>query len=298
MIITDIVGGLGNQMFQYAVARSLSLKHGVPLRLDTDAFKYVRQHQGYLLPKLFGVEIVEASARDIASVLGSLWLFVPRRLVRDRRFSLFRGRHFYEQDFEVSPVQERKRLGDPAYLQGWWQSEAFFEPHKKVIADDFRFLQPLDARNHAIASEMRACNSVAVHVRRGDYVSTPSAAASYEVCGPEYYRRALAEIAARVQIEKIYFFSDDVAWVKSNIHVDSPHEFIAHNVGQSSYRDMQLMTHCKFHVIANSSFSWWGAWLAEAWGHSTGIVIAPATWGLRPPMSVEVPPSRWTQLST
>lgn len=296
MIISDIVGGLGNQMFQYAVARSLSLEHGVSLRLNTDAFRYVRQHQGYLLPTLFDLEIVEASTADLAAVLGPQWWILPRRLIRDRRFAIFRGRRFHEHDFQASPALERKRLGVPGYLQGWWQSEVFFEQHKEIIANDFRFQLPMDDRSAAVAKDMRTCNSVAVHVRRGDYVSTPEAAASYEVCKPEYYRRALAQIAATSAVDKVYFFSDDIAWVESSIRVDYPHEFVTHNIGQHSYRDMQLMAHCKSHVIANSSFSWWGAWLAEAWGHSNGTVVAPARWGLKPPSPVEVVPERWIKI--
>ncbi len=211
MIISHIVGGLGNQMFQYAIARSLSLTHGLPWRLDTDAFRYVKQHQGYLLSTLFDLNIVEASTSDIASVLGPQWWLLPRRLIRDRRFAVCRGRNFYEHDFEVSPLWNGNGCARHVICRVGGSRKRFraaqrhHRPRFPLPSTHGRAQRCHRARN---AGQQLGCRSCP----QGDYVSTPEAAAAYEVCGPEYYRRALTEIAAKSPIDKVYFFSDDISW--------------------------------------------------------------------------------------
>jgi hypothetical protein len=186
-----------------------------------------------------------------------------------------------------------KKFTNSCYLKGWWQSEKFFAEHKKKIADKFKFIQVIDEKNRYLAERMQKITSLSVHIRRGDYVATAEARNTYAVCNDEYYIKAFGEVFKRMNIQKAYVFSDDINWTKKNLRIPLEHEFIDHNVGAMSYIDMYLMTFCKAHIVANSSFSWWGAWLANAWGNSNGLVVAPKKWGLREPIPVEVQPSSW-----
>lgn len=291
MIITHIIGGLGNQMFQYAFGRALALRHEQPLRVDIDTFRYVKQHQGFLLDKLFNVQIQPVSRRELAEVLGLAWYFLPQKYIGRAGFP--KGPNFYFQDIELKPNLELQRICQPAYLKGWWQSQNFFASYSEQIAEDFRFALALDDRNKLIAEEMRSCHSLSIHIRRGDYVSTPEALACYAVCDVGYYTRAIDLIAARCSIDKVYVFSDDLEWARRHVLVPFPCEYIAHNSAINSHLDLQLMTYCRSHIIANSSFSWWGAWLSNAWGHGDGLVVAPKRWGLKRPMPVDVPLQSW-----
>ena len=135
--------------------------------------------------------------------------------------------------------------------------------------------------------------AVSLHVRRGDYVSDPKTKAILGVCSLDYYRAAIAHIAERIESPAFFVFSDDIAWAKANLEIPFPCEYVDHNQGQQSYNDMHLMSLCKHHIIANSSFSWWGAWLNP---RKDKIVIAPENWfannedakDLIPPESVKL----------
>jgi hypothetical protein len=280
-------------MFQYAVAKSLAISFDVPLRFDLEAYKKTKQHQGFLLDKLFDIQIIPASRLDISEVIGWYGGLIPKNLFYKYSPLIKFGRNIRNQNLTVSPSIEKKKFNNPCYLKGWWQSEQFFEKHKQKIAEDFYFTPLLDEKNKSISENMKQMASLSVHVRRGDYVATTESKKSYAVCEVKYYHKAFNEILKMMDIEKAYIFSDDISWVKKNLTIPFNYEFVEHNTGINSYRDMHLMTFCRAHIVANSSFSWWGAWLAEAWGKSSGLVIAPEKWGLKAPMPVEVPPSRW-----
>ena len=293
MIICHVNGGLGNQMFQYAAAKSLATSFDVPLRFDLRAYKRSNQHQGFLLDKLFDIQVISASKKELYKVFGWPGLILTERLLTKSSNYINYGSNMCEQDFTASPCSEMKKFTKSCYLRGWWQSEQFFIKYKKKIADKFKFVQLIDEKNRYLIERMQKNTSLAVHIRRGDYVATAEARNTYAVCNDEYYMRAFDELAKKINIQKAYIFSDDNNWTKKNLRIPFDHEYVEHNTGEKSYIDMYLMTFCRAHIVANSSFSWWGAWLAEAWGNSDGLVVAPKKWGLREPMPVEVQPSRW-----
>lgn len=137
-------------------------------------------------------------------------------------------------------------------------------------------------------------NAVSVHMRRGDFVSNPKSNAVHGVCPPEYYRAAIRTMAGQVEKPCFYIFSDDIAWAKDQLKLDFPCQSVEHNTGAESYNDMRLMSRCRHHIIANSSFSWWGAWLSD---YPSKIVIAPRQWFLNAPHDVsDLIPHGWIRM--
>ena len=274
MIITNLIGGLGNQMFQYAAARALSLHLGVPLLLDTSDFAGYELHQGYELSRIFQANMAVASSGNVCDMIG--WQsnrFLKRLCIRSF-FKYLRSKNFIvEPHFNYWPKINAVLPG--SYLYGYWQSELYFKKIEDIIRSDFEFKLPLDNLNHNISNHMKNSNSISVHIRRGDYVQNSANLQRHGICSPGYYHAAINFIIQKVNNPIVFIFSDDITWSKNNINLDIPVYFIGHNSGYDSYKDLQLMTMCKHHIIANSSFSWWGAWL----GYSPDqIVVAPQPW--------------------
>ncbi|NOS97698.1 MAG: alpha-1,2-fucosyltransferase [Methylotenera sp.] len=289
MTITNIIGGLGNQMFQYAAGKALSLEHGTRLRLDITGFETYGLHQGFELQRVFNCTTEIASVGDIQNVLG--WQSSPlvKRVMAKPRLAAFRSKAFVvEPHFHYWP--EINSLQNDCYLLGYWQSEQYFAHIAHKIREDFTFKQPMSKKNTEFAKQINLVNAVSLHVRRGDYANNPKTTATHGLCSLEYYQKAIECIAGLVQQPYFYIFSDDIAWVKCNINMDFPHEYIDYNHGTESYNDMRLMSICKHNIIANSSFSWWGAWLNS---NIEKIVIAPKHWFAREVNTVDLIPRGW-----
>lgn len=246
-----IAGGLGNQMFQYALL--LSLRHeGVRVYADTSFYKYVKMHNGYELKRVFGID------EQLKSKGGFhlLWLrlldkFSPSVLcTKDHRG--------FDNKVLVCPKH---------YIRGYWQSELYFKKIESDIRAVFQF-KDIDENNIRISSEMKMKESVSVHIRRGDYASF-----GMTIIGKEFYKRAISIIKEKVETPFFYVFSDDAKEAKEVMDESNvEYTIVKHNRGADSYKDMYLMSKCKHNIIANSSFSWWGAWLNI---NPQKIVIAP-----------------------
>lgn len=274
MIISRIIGGLGNQMFQYALGRALSLERGQPLRLDVSGFAGYGMHHGFELQRVFGSLADIATKSEVRGILGWQFLSGIRRIVSRPGLAVIRRDGFVvEPHFHYWP--EIKNIPQDCYLDGYWQSEIYFRCASLIIRSDFTFKAPLANRNVELAEQIGQVNSVSLHVRRGDYAKNPKTNATHGLCSLEYYRAAVQYVAVRVEEPYFFIFSDDIAWARKNLRLDFSCEFIDHNQGTESYRDMQLMSLCDHHIIANSSFSWWGAWLNP---DPDKIVIAPKQW--------------------
>lgn len=271
MVITNILGGLGNQMFQYAVGRALSIKYGNNLLLDVSGFENYGLHHGNELQRIFNCKTEIASKVDVRRVLGWQSLSFVQRLVLRSSMKKFRCTQFVvEPHFHYwSGI---KNLTGCCYLHGYWQSENYFVDVATQIREDFTFKLPMQLNNAKLAVHINNVNAVSVHVRRGDYVNNT---ATYALCSSDYYKAAIKYISERVEQPYLYIFSDDISWVKNNLKIDLPHQYVDHNYGEESYNDMRLMSLCKHHIIANSSFSWWGAWLNSS---TDKIVVAPQRW--------------------
>ncbi len=274
MIICNILGGLGNQMFQYAAARSLAVARRAPLYLDLSDFPSYHLHHGFELSRVFCGAFETADQDRLERVLG--WRAHPslRNMLKRRQLSLFRNEHFVvEPYFHYWPGFFD--VPDDCYLAGYWQSERYFKPVAEMIRKEFAFKSAPLGQNEELAGQIAGCNAVSLHVRRGDYVSNAKTKA---VLGPvplAYYHDAASRIEKEVPAPVFFVFSDDVDWARENLQLPFPCRYVDHNQGNESYQDMQLMSLCKHHVIANSSFSWWGAWLNPDPGK---IVVAPQRW--------------------
>lgn len=293
MIIANIIGGLGNQMFQYAAGRALALVRGQTLRLDISGFAGYELHQGFELKRIFQCEAEIASAEDVRSILG--WQAMPaiKRILVRPGFGALRGRGFVvEPHFHFWPGI--RSVPDSAYLQGYWQSEKYFGDVTHTLRADFAFRQPMSEINIAWADRIGRCEAVSLHVRRGDYVSNPLTHATHGVCALDYYSAAVRHVARCVEKPEFFVFSDDIAWARDNLDISFPAHYIDHNRAEESYNDMRLMSLCQHHILANSSFSWWGAWLNP---RPDKVVVAPARWFANGNRSVDdLLPEGWVRL--
>lgn len=161
---------------------------------------------------------------------------------------------------------------DGVYLSGYWQTEKYFSGIENEIKTLFKFRDCLRGKNREYQERIQSdeYESVSLHVRRGDYVGN----SEVDICGKAYYQRALEIICSKIKKPKFFIFSDDLAWCRQKLGIENA-VYIAGNTGGDSYKDMQLMTLCRHHIIPNSSFSWWGAWLGEK---EDSIVIGPKRW--------------------
>ncbi len=292
MIISHILGGIGNQMFQYAAGRSLSLHLNDYYTLDLKDFDRYALHHGYELKRVFDVPIEPTSPDKLRSVLGLSRLSLLKKILRRRQFSILRGQKFIvEPHFNFWPKFFSLKSG--SYLHGYWQSEKYFKSIEKVIRDDFSFKKPLAEKNLLIANQIHQTNAVSLHIRRGDYLTDAKTNRIMSVCDISYYERAISYMAAKVSNPVFYVFSDDMDWVKQSISITYPSVYVDHNRGEDSYVDMQLMSLCKHHIIANSSFSWWGAWLNPS---AKKIVVAPKLWFKNGNNDSDLIPNEWIRL--
>jgi hypothetical protein len=285
MVIARLMGGLGNQMFQYAAARRIALKNGWPIKLDVSGFGSYRR-RAYALGHFRIVEDF-ASPEDIRRLKRTrLGLFLQRLAASARQT------HVQERHFHFDPRVRDIRSG--VYLAGYWQSDKYFADVADTIRAEFTPRAPASGRNLGTLRLIESANSVSVHVRRGDYVSNPSAKRLHGCCSPDYYRRALAEISNRVREPHFFVFSDDASWARENLAIDGPVVFVDHNGPGEAHEDLRLMSRCRHHVIANSTFGWWGAWLGA---HPDQIVVAPKKWFASGSNDTrDLFPDRWLQL--
>ena len=289
MIVSHIIGGLGNQMFQYAAGRTLSLKLGVSLKLDVDDFDGYGLHQGFELDRLFTCKIELATEADKQFVLGWQKNRLIRRILKRPTLAAFRHKHFVvEPSFTYWDGIDS--LKGNAYLDGYWQSEKYFYEFASTIRADFAFRLALSDQNAEIATRISKLNAVSLHVRRGDYVSNKKTNSVHGVCTLDYYRDAIEYILKRIESPVFFVFSDEMAWVRNNLKIAAETVFVDHNSGKESYNDMRLMSLCQHHIIANSSFSWWGAWLNSS---ENKIVIAPKKWFVNQSNVVDLLPLNW-----
>lgn len=292
VVISHLLGGIGNQMFQYAAGRSLSLAQDQKHFLDLRDFSNYRLHQGFELTRVFNLSVDEADASVIGRVLGWRGNSLVRKILRRSFFSWIRGRKFIvEPHFNYWP--ELFKLNGDLYLHGYWQSERYFQSFEKNIRKDFTFREPLIGLNKDLALSMQGQPAISLHVRRGDYVSDAKNSNVMNICSVDYYSKAIAHIAEQVEEPVFYVFSDDIAWAREHIPMQFPCTYIDHNHGAESYRDMQLMSLCKHHIIANSSFSWWAAWLNP---DKEKIVLAPKSWFVNGNETKDLFPAGWITL--
>lgn len=293
-VTVALYGGLGNQLFQYAMGRALSLRHGIPLKLDLYGFDFDRRYRRRFELEHFDLPAEVGKVRRPA-VFRLSWVLSKLAAARREVASLARpwlvleaGPEFDERSLVLDP-------GRASYVLGYWQDERYFSQFGEAIKSDLTLARPLSKANQEIANWIRSVNSVAIHARRLHGVPALLGAAAQNAAsqgalslGVEYYRRAMGIVASRVDDPHFMVFSDHPQWARESLAFGTRATFFDNDRGPD-HEDMVLMSLCRHHVIANSSFSWWGAWLARTDDH---LVIAPE--------GVKHAPNRpesWTPLS-
>lgn len=296
MIIVNVSGGLGNQMFQYAFGLALARSTGEKVTYILDSLSKHKSSRTFELQGVFGLNPPFASDADLEKIIGGwrkrAWI---RRAISKRSFRLLGGPHFISESHSSAAPNLEMLSSKGAYLHGYWQSEDYFMPISNIVRESFKFVEDLCPVNLAVRKRMNAAPSIGIHIRRGDYVSNPQAASNHGVISPDHYVRAVNDLRLTMPNARIFAFSDDTEWLQSFVeaHFENA-ECILNNVGEKSFRDMELMTHCDALVIANSSFSWWAAWLNNK-PHK--IVVAPKRWFQNPNLdSAKIIPREWRAL--
>ncbi len=294
MIIVRLRGGLGNQMFQYSLGRRLALECGTPLKLDTSEYKTASSREYEL--NQFNIAGELASREEIEHVTGSDRPLLERMLDRLRT-----GRRPY---YERRVVEEKVVGFDPkimkvrpeAYLDGYWQSEKYFSSIGDTLRKDLTLRQGLSKEGESIARQMSDSQSVSIHVRRGDYVTNPVYQRIHGLCPLSYYAEAIGRFEGLLDDPRFFVFSDDLPWARENLGLHHAATFVNRKGTAKDCEDLILMSYCRNHIVANSSFSWWGAWLSASKG---GLTLAPSVWFKDEKVTpMDLIPESWQRIKT
>ena len=272
MVIVRLTGGLGNQMFQYAVGRKVAHVHGVELNLDIFGF------ESYTLRKYvlgaFNIQEKFATSEEVkALTVRKRGFFKPLIAKAMGRKLVSASSYIREKQFHFDP--EIQNLPDNVYLDGYWQSEKYFMGIEDTIRKEFIVKTDQKGKNFKLAELIESCDSVSLHIRRGDHVSDPETQKRYGTCNLDYYHRCIEFLTRFVKKPHFFIFSDDPVWARDNLNLAYTTTFVDHNSEDKNYEDLRLMSQCKHNIIANSSFSWWGAWLNN---NPNKLVYAPKRW--------------------
>lgn len=280
-IISRLFGGAGNQLFQYAAGRALADRLGCDLVLDS---RYVAgsRDRGDCFTYFRNARFTRSNALPPAKSDGMLRYGLWRAFGRTPRLYREKGKAFDPKVLALPPG---------SYLHGYWQSPRYFEGIAGQLRQDLVFTTPLDPANAAIAQQIAEAETpVSFHVRRGDYIT----AGAYAACTPEYYREAADHLAQRLGSLTCFVFSNDPAWARENLGLGHETVIVDINDEATGHFDLHLQSLCAHHVIANSTFSWWAAWLNPS---DTKEVIAPRRWfGPGESDNPDLIPSGWIRL--
>lgn len=283
MIIVQLNGGLGNQMFQYALGRRLNIDRKVPIKLDTSCFNS-QNSRSFELNKL-NIKIATLT-KSKATLINSTY-FRQLLSINQNHFPYYK-RHFVDERPQRGYDENILHVPANCFLSGYWQSEKYFEPIKEQIKNEFLPKKSILDIDLSLADQIQSRNhSVSVHVRRGDYINSSH---HYEL-QVDYYYKAVQIIKNSYPDSYFYFFSDDIEWVKKNIFLSENAKYIDNS--SDIVNDLFLMCQCHHHINANSSFSWWGAWLGEK---ENSTIIVPNHWFVDAPFPDELIPKRWLRI--
>jgi hypothetical protein len=273
MIVVKLMGGLGNQMFQYAFGRAISIQYQTSLFFDLDFFEEVKNGKDTIsTPRNYEISIFPNARVDVASqqlknkLIGNKYMNFIRYKLGITKKSIY---------YEVDPHynEEINSLKLPLYLIGYWQSWNYFSRIENIIRHEFKFnYEHIGSRNEELLNSIRSeRTAVSLHVRRTDYLKNPS-----NVIPLTYYLDAIDLIRKKISAPVFYLFTDDPEWVRDNVFPGVDNGIVVDwNRNEDSWKDMMLMSNCSHHITANSTFSWWGSWLGA---NPQKIVIAPKNW--------------------
>jgi hypothetical protein len=279
VIIIRLLGGLGNQLFQYALGKQLSIIHKKPLKLDVSDYTATNPDSRK------GVRIYCLKHYDIKAQIAKKEDTAPfQKYFKKNLFSkILRHASGLGEDYKRSFIYElpntrqffhshilTESLKTVVYLYGFWQSEKYFTSIENIIRKDFVLKDVPNEVNKKMLAEIDSSSAVCIHIRHGD--NATKIAKKHGVLPLSYYHKAIEDLTKTVKNPYFYVFSDEPEWAKKNLRLDFPSTFVSHNGDEKNYEDLRLMSHCKHHIIGNSTFSWWGAWLGKKSGQ---LVYAP-----------------------
>ena len=270
MIIIKLSGGLGNQMFQYALGFVLEQKLNIQVNYDFSFFQNSKNtHNNILIHEIFKIDIEVAKKKELYSLIGINTFRVFRKI--SKILNLSNSKYIFEDD-QKKPIILNENLNN-CYLDGYWQNWKYFKDYKKEINKIFRFEPFKSKKFNEIKKQILNKKSVIIHFRRGDYKDKKNKKIFYQL-GKDYYQEAIEVMKKKNKDLIFYVFSDEVDLAKDFFTFEKNLVFININNGYHSYRDMYLMSLSKNIIISNSTFSWWAAWL----GKNKNMIIAPKLW--------------------
>lgn len=295
MIIVKLKGGMGNQMFQYAIGRALSIKYDVPLGLDLDMLLDRTPR-----PKFHRFTFYDYNL-DIFNINPQI---LPQNKIPFLYRKIFKGKiglyfNYFKKYFIKNNGEEKYfhfnpyifSVGPDVYLDGYWQSPKYFESIEDIIRKDFTLKNELSENIKTLKKEIEENKSLCIHVRRGDYIGNPV----HDILDKEYYNKGIEKIKEITQIDKVYVFSNDIKWCKENLSFPYSTMFVDEEYrGAKDEGNLFLMSACHNFIIPNSSFSWWAAWLSS---YKDKIVIVPKQWfGDKNINSEDLIPKEWIRI--
>lgn len=290
MIVVKLKGGLGNQLFQYAIAKKISLRYNVDVVLDITAFENYKLHKYSLDHFDFKKRI--ASDRELAlfgikQISNYDKYYVKLKKYVNTYFVICENQFNFDKNIFAAAKKN-------TYLEGYFQSEKYFLDIRDILLTDFKIIKPLVDKNLEFANKIFGVNAISLHIRRGDYVTNKDTLNIHGICDLLYYKKAIEYISNKIEDPVFFIFSDDIPWVKGNLKTSFKTAYVEHNNADTNFEDLRLMSLCKHNIIANSSFSWWGAWLNQ---NPDKIVIAPKKWfNVDSRNSNDIIPDNWIKL--
>jgi len=295
MIIVNIIGGLGNQMFQYAFGYATSKENNTKIKLDVrgfDAYSLRAYELGLFnieenleLQSTYSFLLNQLNGKN-NSPLSKASRKVLRRLLRFTKF-------YYQENKDYTFDEGVFNIKIDTYFYGYWQNEKYFKKYRKELLEVFT-LKNLHSKTIEYQQQIIKSEAVSLHIRRGDYVNDAFTNSVHGVCDIEYYKRAVMEVLKSKKQAHFFIFSDDLDWTKGNLDFIENKTFVRLESNISDHEEMYLMSQCKYNIVANSSFSWWGAWLNQ---NSDKKVIAPKKWFKEGKLnSKNIIPNSWMRL--
>ena len=281
MIISQLVGGLGNQMFQYAIGRYFSIKNNTPLLID----KTLIEHSNIFNPsntiRDYELSVFKNIEVDFFFENQTILKKIDRELFFKMYYKIYRRYFLYINGAKI--IQEKKythenllKLNGNYYLEGYFQKAFFANQIRTQLLNDFEFPHPSNRETLQWLNRIQHSNAVSIHIRRGDFLE-PKNHKDHSVLGMDYYQKAIKYLTSFDAKKKyvFYVFSDDIDWCKQNVRINGFNYFFVNQKTKNDFEDMRLMSKCKHHILANSSFSWWSSWLNQ---NDDKIIIAPKNW--------------------
>lgn len=268
MIIVKLQGGLGNQMFQYATARAVAERNKTDLGIDISWFD---RYKNNLVSRKYVLHNFNISGRLLKTgifyrILSKLVFLEDLRPIQKRYY--IKEKKLFQFDSEILNVSKN------VYVDGYWQNEKYFKGIEGIIKKEFTLKNLSSPLFCKLSNEMVNSKSVSIHIRRGDYIHSKETNKVHGVCSLNYYNQAIKIINGSVKDPTFFVFSDEIDWAKNNLKLNYPTFFVSNKLMKDG-EELILMSKCRHNIIANSSFSWWGAWLSE---NPHKIVIAPKQW--------------------